>query len=69
LIVTQEFELRARRRAELRELLVLCGLEPPNGIALNAVLAKCEDVELAFTALTMVPRPMWVQDLVGPLSV
>lgn len=66
MIVTEEQELRARRRIELRGLLVLCGFEPPNGVGLSAVLSECPDVDLAFTALTMVPRPRWVQDLVGP---
>jgi hypothetical protein len=68
LIVTQEMELRARQRSELRDLLVFCGFEPPNGVGLGAVLSECPDVDLAFTALTMVPRPRWVQDLVGPLT-
>jgi hypothetical protein len=67
--VKENRELRARRRAELRHLLMLCGFEPPNGIALNAVLSQCPDVDLAFTALTMTPRPRWVQELVDPLSV
>lgn len=65
LIVTEELQLRARKRAELRELFLLRGVEPPNGIALNAVLSQCPDVDLAFTAMTMVPRPRWVEDLVG----
>lgn len=69
MLVTQELEQRARQRSRLRELLVLCGVEPPSGIALDAVLSECPDVDLAFTALTMIPRPRWVQDLVGPLSV
>jgi hypothetical protein len=68
LIVAEEQELRSRQRSELRDLLVMCGLEPPNAIALNAVLSECPDVDLAFTALTMIPRPRWVQDLAGPLS-
>lgn len=66
MIVTEQSELRARQRADLRDLLVHCGLEPPGGVGLNAVLSECPDVDLAFTALTMVPRPRWVQDLVGP---
>lgn len=66
LLVPQEVEMRARQRAELRGLLVMCGVEPPSMIALDALLSECPDVDLAFTALTMVPRPMWVQDLVGP---
>jgi hypothetical protein len=68
LLVTQELEQRARQRSELRELLVLCGIKPPSGTAIGAVLSECPDVDLAFTALTMVPRPRWVQDLVGPLE-
>lgn len=68
MIVTEELELRFRQRSELQALLVLCGLEPPTGVALNAVLSECPDVDLAFTALTMVPRPMWVEDLAGPLT-
>jgi hypothetical protein len=67
LLISQELEVRARQRAELRELLVLCGSEPPSGIALQAVLSECPDVDLAFTALTMVPRPRWVEDLAGPV--
>jgi len=35
---------------------------------LTKVLSNCPDIDLAFTALTMNPRPSWVQDLVGPLS-
>jgi hypothetical protein len=58
---------RSERRTELRDLLRACGYEPPSGIALNAVLAKCPDVDLAFTSLTMVPRPGWVELLAGPL--
>ena len=65
LIVTEELELRARDRSELRNLLTMCGFRPPNGLALNAVLSRCKDVDLAFTALTMTPRPKWVRDLVG----
>jgi hypothetical protein len=59
---------RSERRVELRDLLLACGHEPPSGITLNAVLAKCPDVDLAFTALTMVPRPGWVMDLAGPVG-
>lgn len=66
--VTEQLELRVRQRSELRNLLVRCGLEPPNRIALNAVLSECPDVDLAFTALTMIPRPRWVQDLAGVLT-
>jgi hypothetical protein len=65
LIVTQERERRVRKRSELRELLVLSGFEPPKVVGLSAVLSECPDVDLAFTALTMVPRPRWVEDLVG----
>lgn len=67
MIVSEELETRSRLRSELRDLLGLCGFDRPNGIALNAVLAACPDVDLAFTALTMKPRPSWVQDLAGPL--
>jgi hypothetical protein len=49
--------------------LVLCGFAPPSGIGLDAVLSECQDVDLAFTALTMSPRPIWVQELVGPVTV
>jgi hypothetical protein len=66
-LVTEELELRARRHSELRRLLVTRGFEPPDWVGLSAVLQECPDVDLAFTALTMVPRPRWVQDLVGPL--
>lgn len=66
IVVTQDQELRVRHRNELRDLLVHCGLEPPSGVGLSAVLSECPDVDLAFTALTMTPRPRWVQDLVGP---
>ena len=68
MIVTDELEMRSRQRSELRDLLVLCGSKPPSGIALNQVLAECPDVDLALTALTMNPRPRWVEDLAGPLS-
>jgi hypothetical protein len=68
LIVSEDTESRSRQRSELRDLLVLCGLEPPNAIVLGAVLSECPDVDLAFTALTMIPRPRWVQDLAGPVS-
>ena len=67
-IVTEEFELRSRQRSELRDLLIRCGFEPPDRISLNAVLSECPDVDLAFTALTMIPRPRWVQDLAGLLT-
>ena len=67
MVVAQELELRARRRYELRDLLLLCGTNPPNASVLNAVLSQCPDVDLAFTALTLSPRPSWVQDLAGPL--
>jgi hypothetical protein len=66
-IVTEELELRARQHSELRHLLIMCGVELPDWVGLSAVLLECPDVDLAFTALTMVPRPRWVQDLVGPL--
>jgi hypothetical protein len=67
LLVTEELELRARQRSELRHLFVMRGAEPPDWVGLSAVLEECPDVDLAFTALTMVPRPRWVQNLVGPL--
>jgi hypothetical protein len=67
-IVDEDLESRSRQRSELRELLVLCGFEPPSGFALNAMLAACPDVDLAFTALTMTPRPRWVEHLAGPFS-
>jgi hypothetical protein len=66
LIDTDELILRAHKRTELRKLLVDLGLEPPDVDALKAVVARCPDVDLAFTALTMLPRPRWVLDLVGP---
>ena len=66
MVVANQLELRARKRYELRDLLVLCGFAPPSGSALNAVLAACPDVDLAFTALTMIPRPAWVQEIAGP---
>jgi hypothetical protein len=68
-MLKEELQSRARRREELRDLLVSCGFETPSGIGINAVLSQCQDVDLAFTALTMSPRPIWVQELVGPLSV
>jgi hypothetical protein len=61
-------DLRTERRLVLQGLLEVCGLDPPSGVALNGLLAKCPDVDLAFTALTMEPRPAWVQEIVGPLS-
>jgi hypothetical protein len=67
MVVTPELEVRARKRYELRDLLLLCGFKPPSTKVLNAVLSKCQDVDLAFTALTMTPRPGWVEDLAGPL--
>lgn len=60
---------RARRRVELRDLLRAYGFDPPSGIALNGVLAKCPDVDLAFTALTMTPRPGWVEAIAGPVGI
>jgi hypothetical protein len=66
-VVAQELELRARRRYELRDLLLLYGTNPPSASVLNAVLSQCPDVDLAFTALTLSPRPKWVRDLAGPL--
>jgi hypothetical protein len=65
-VIVTESELRARQRSELQHLLVMCGFEPPDRVGLSAVLAECSDIDLTFTALTMVPRPRWVQDLVGP---
>jgi hypothetical protein len=61
-----EVILQARKRAELRKLLADVGLEPPDLDVLKAVVSQCPDVDLAFTALTMVPRPTWLLDLVGP---
>ena len=66
MVVAEELEVRARKRYELRDLLVLCGSRPPSASVLNAVLAECPDVDLAFTALTMMPRPGWVRRLAGP---
>jgi hypothetical protein len=66
LVDTDEVILRARKRAELRRMLVGRGFEPPDLDALKALLSRCPDVDLAFTALTMLPRPSWVLDLVGP---
>lgn len=65
MIVTEELQTRARDRSELRNLLTMCGFRAPSGLALNAVLLRCKDVDLAFTALTMTPRPKWVRELVG----
>lgn len=66
LIDTDEVILQARKRAELRKMLVALGLEAPDLPALKALVTRCPDVDLAFTALTMLPRPTWVHDLVGP---
>ena len=68
MVVAEELEVRARKRYELRDLLVLCGIRPPSATVLNAVLAQCPDVDLAFTALTMTPRPRWVRKLAGPVQ-
>jgi hypothetical protein len=68
MVVAGELEQRARKRYELRDLLLLCGITPPSASVLNAVLTECPDVDLAFTAMTMVPRPAWVHDLAGPMS-
>jgi hypothetical protein len=57
---------RAERRSELRDLLHACGSEPPSAKALNSILTKCRDVDLAFTALTIIPRPDWVEAIAGP---
>lgn len=65
--LTEELNQRAERRTELRDLLRACGFDPPSATALNFVLSKCPDVDLAFTALTMVPRPRWVEAIAGPL--
>lgn len=67
--MTTQLKQRAERRIQLRELLKSCGVEPPSGAALNRVLSTCEDMDLAFTALTMVPRPRWVEAIAGPLHV
>jgi hypothetical protein len=68
-IDTDELILQAHKRAELRKMLVGLGLEPPDVPALKAVLSQCPDVDLACTALTMIPRPSWVLDLVEPQRV
>jgi hypothetical protein len=68
LALTEELNQRAERRCELRDLLRACGAEPPSAMALNSILSQCQDVDLAFTALTMVPRPDWVQAIAGPLE-
>ena len=65
-ITEDQLQQRARRRKELRDMLVTRGFDPPSGIALNLVLSKCQDVDLAFTALTMAPRPGWVAAIAGP---
>ena len=36
--------------------------------ALSKFLRKCPDLDLAATALTMIPRPKWVEEIVGPMS-
>lgn len=66
--LTEELNERAERRSELRDLLRACGFEPPSATALSSILYNCPDVDLAFTALTMVPRPAWVQAIAGPLT-
>jgi len=58
--------LQARQRAELRKMLVDLGFEPPDLPVLEALVSQCPDVDLAFTALTMSPRPKWVLDLFWP---
>jgi hypothetical protein len=68
MLVAGEQEVRSRRRCLLRDSLVLCGTTPPSGLVLNQVLSECPDVDLALTALTMNPRPRWVEDLAGSLS-
>ena len=65
---TEQLKKPADRRGELRDLLSACGFEPPGAIALSSVLSKCQDVDLAFTALTMDPRPRWVEAIAGPLK-
>jgi hypothetical protein len=66
LALTEEIKERADRRSELRDLLRACGFDPPGAVALNFMLSKCRDVDLAFTALTMNPRPTWVEEIAGP---
>jgi hypothetical protein len=66
LVDTDEVILQAQKRAELRKLLVDVGFEAPDLPGLKALVSQCPDVDLAFTALTMLPRPRWVLDLVGP---
>jgi hypothetical protein len=68
LIVTEDLQQRAEWRAELCDQLRVRGLEPPSRTALNGVLSRCQDVDLAFTALTMLPRPAWVHEIAGPLD-
>jgi hypothetical protein len=63
----ERMEERDRRRTELRDLLMADGFDLPDGAALNGVLCRCRDVDLAFAALTMIPRPPWVQAIAGPL--
>ena len=65
--LVEELNQRAERRSELRDLLHACGIEPPSATALNSILVKCQDVDLAFTALTMAPRPDWVEAIAGRL--
>jgi hypothetical protein len=67
LALAEEIKERADRRSELRHLLRACGFEPPGAVALNFMLSTCPDVDLAFTALTMDPRPGWVKEIAGPL--
>lgn len=66
--MTEQLKERAERRIELRGLLREDGVDPPSGAALNRILSMCEDVDLAFTALTMAPRPRWVEAIAGPLE-
>jgi hypothetical protein len=66
--ITENLRQSAERRSELNELLRACGFEPPTESALDSVLSKCPDVDLAFTALTMDPRPGWVAAITGRLE-
>ena len=68
MIVTDDLQQRAEWRAQLSDLLRFRGVEPPSRTALNEMLSRCEDVDLAFTALTIIPRPPWVREIAGPLD-
>jgi hypothetical protein len=63
---TDELIRQGYKRAELRQLLVDRGYAPPELPALKEIVLRCPDVDLALTALTMIPRPRWVLELVAP---